>query len=259
MDRDRLQTYLDTFLPPQHHPRLLKSVKQFSFGQSNPTFLLEFDGEGFGGKRMVLRKAPEFKDKSKIPQGAHNVSREFHLQRLLLTLPSRPVPVPEMIHLATDGSGTAGLGWNSDFYLMDFVPGTVYQDPSLRNVVSRDMRFSIYRNAIVTLARLHSIPRSAVASVFKGATGKSTDVLERTMVNMERVIRRQEAASLDIPRIHGLSYVLTQLRAILPNSDNNDSSLSSTCIIHGDYKLDNLVNTDNTYSFIHSFEGITFD
>src|SRR5262245_66121705 len=90
------------------------SAEKTPTGQSNPTFLLASPTG-----RYVLRKKPP----GQLLKSAHAVDREY---RVMHALENTGVPVPRMLHLTEDESiiGTA-------FYVMEFVQGTVFWDPSL--------------------------------------------------------------------------------------------------------------------------------
>ena len=60
------------------------TVRQFEGGQSNPTFLLDADGQ-----RYVMRKQPP----GELLPSAHQVDREH---RVMHALRETPVPVPRM-------------------------------------------------------------------------------------------------------------------------------------------------------------------
>ena len=63
------------------------AVKQFTHGQSNPTYLVDFGGR----QRAVLRKKPP----GVLLKGAHNVAREFRCMDALGR--HTTVPVPRML------------------------------------------------------------------------------------------------------------------------------------------------------------------
>src|SRR5579885_2393366 len=108
----RLGAWIEANLPGARAP---VTVAQFRGGQSNPTFLVETAD----GRRLVLRRKPP----GKLLPSAHAVDREF---RIMSALAETDVPVPKMHALCMDDSviGTA-------FYLMDYVEGRVFWDPTL--------------------------------------------------------------------------------------------------------------------------------
>jgi aminoglycoside phosphotransferase (APT) family kinase protein len=82
-DIEALNKYVDQHVAKISTPL---TVKQFSFGQSNPTYLLTSPD----GSRYVLRKKPPGKLLSK---SAHRVEREF---QIIAALGQTNVPVPKV-------------------------------------------------------------------------------------------------------------------------------------------------------------------
>jgi aminoglycoside phosphotransferase (APT) family kinase protein len=94
-------------------------VKQFGYGQSNPTYQLT----DRTGKKFVMRKKPPGKLLSKT---AHQVEREY---RIIHALENTDVPVPKAYILCED-SNVIG----TPFYIMEFLDGRIFEDPSFPNV-----------------------------------------------------------------------------------------------------------------------------
>ncbi|KAJ8415481.1 hypothetical protein AAFF_G00424610 [Aldrovandia affinis] len=131
------------------------SVRQFSHGQSNPTYLLSV-----GGRQIVLRKKPP----GALLPSAHAVEREF---RVLKAIGSAGVPVPEVIALCEDPSI---LG--TPFYLMEFCPGRVFLDPSLPGL-SPEERREVYKAMTNVLCQIHRVDISAVGLEDYGKPGRT--------------------------------------------------------------------------------------
>jgi aminoglycoside phosphotransferase (APT) family kinase protein len=106
-----LGRYLDAEIAPFTLPFV---VKQFKYGQSNPTYLITCTTTR---ATFVLRKKPAGKLLSKT---AHAVEREY---RVLKALNSTNVPVPTVYALCTD---TSVIG--TPFYVMEFVQGRIFSD-----------------------------------------------------------------------------------------------------------------------------------
>lgn len=98
-------------------------LKQFGFGQSNPTYQIT----AADGRKYVLRKKPPGKLLSKT---AHQVDREY---KIIHALEHTDVPVPKTYCLCEDDSilGTA-------FYIMSFLDGRFVTDPSFPDVSAAD-------------------------------------------------------------------------------------------------------------------------
>ena len=75
----------------------IAQVRQFSHGQSNPTYILESSA----GARLVLRKQPP----GKLLRGAHAVDREFTVIQALHNSTTIPVPRP---HVFVDDASVVG-------------------------------------------------------------------------------------------------------------------------------------------------------
>jgi aminoglycoside phosphotransferase (APT) family kinase protein len=89
---------------------------QFGFGESNPTYLLT----GAKGQQYVMRKKPPG---VLLSPTAHKVDREY---RILHALEQTEVPAPKTYHFCGDESVIG-----TPFYIMDFLDGRIFADPSL--------------------------------------------------------------------------------------------------------------------------------
>ena len=135
-----LSAYINQHVPefktatgPEQH-----EVKQFNHGQSNPTFYIKYKG-----LEVVLRKKPPGKQ---LLPGAHAVDREFQIQSALY---KQNFPVPRPIHYCSD---PAIIG--TDFYLMEYVEGRIFEDPNLPGLNPNEKR-AIHEQMVEVLARLH--------------------------------------------------------------------------------------------------------
>ena len=123
VDEARLSEYLEQHVPEFYGP--VQSTK-FKTGQSNPTFLLET-----ASKKFVLRKKPP----GKLLPSAHAVDREY---KVLKALDNTDIPVPEVFHLCEDETIIGSI-----FYLMEYVDGRIFWDPTLPEVNNKE-RQEIY-------------------------------------------------------------------------------------------------------------------
>jgi aminoglycoside phosphotransferase (APT) family kinase protein len=196
-----LTSHLDGFRPPL-------SVWQFRGGQSNPTFLLET-----GNGRYVLRKKPP----GNLLPSAHMIEREYRVMRALR---GTDVPVIGARLLCEDATviGTA-------FYVMDFVEGRVFRDPSLPELAPAERR-AVYNAMGNVLARLHAVDwRAAGLDTF----GKPTGYLSRQIALWTR---QYEASKTHA--IPAMDELIRWLPAHIPADDR-------TTIAHGDFRLENLM------------------
>ncbi|KAK5849596.1 hypothetical protein PBY51_013919 [Eleginops maclovinus] len=105
----RLQKYLSVNSRVSREDTL--TVRQYSAGQSNPTFLIQTPSDSY-----VLRKKPP----GELLPGAHKVDREYRVQKALF---SAGFPVPQPLLHCTDAEiiGT-------EFYLMEHIKGRIFRD-----------------------------------------------------------------------------------------------------------------------------------
>ena len=214
-------------------------VTQFGHGQSNPTYKVECveEGRAAGGttRRVtratyVLRKKPP----GKILRSAHAVEREYAVQSALggsassvstsTSTPSPRVPVPKMIALCED---PAVLG--TPFYLMAHVPGHIFVAPGLPTLPTPAHRSAVYAAMAETLGAIHRVD---VSDAGLTRFGKSDDVMYSRR-QLERWARQYDA-SVTTPE-PAVAALVDWLRANVPASEPGGR------LVHGDYRLDNLV------------------
>jgi aminoglycoside phosphotransferase (APT) family kinase protein len=183
-------------------------VEQFKGGQSNPTFLLTA-----GGRRYVLRRKPP----GTLLPSAHAVDREF---RVIRALAATDVPVARARVLCEDPDviGTA-------FYVMDFVDGRIFWDPTLPGMASAE-RAAIYDELNRVIAALHRVDPVAVGLADYGRPGH---YIARQVARWTRQYRASETE-----RIEAADRLIEWLPQHLPAE-------GETRIVHGDYRLDNAI------------------
>uniref|UniRef100_A0A667Z7L5 Acyl-CoA dehydrogenase family member 11 n=1 Tax=Myripristis murdjan TaxID=586833 RepID=A0A667Z7L5_9TELE len=186
------------------------TVKQYSAGQSNPTFLIQT-----GSQSYVLRKKPP----GMLLPGAHKVDREYQVQK---TLFSAGFPVPQPFLLCTD---TSVIG--TEFYLMEHVKqGRIFRDIRLPGVRAAE-RAALYVAAVEVLARLHSLD---LTSLNLEGYGRGPGYCKRQVSTWTK--QYKAAAHKDIPAMNELS---NWLKDNLPAGDNE------VTLVHGDFRVDNLI------------------
>ena len=183
-------------------------VTPLSGGQSNPTYKVSA-----GPVCYVLRKQPP----GILLPGAHAIDREF---RVMAALANTDVPVPRMYRLCCDPSI---LG--TPFYLMDYLEGRVLLDQSLPGMRA-DARSAIYGEMNRVIAALHGVDYGAAGLLEFGKTGK---YVARQVARWSRQCRESTLA---------MSASMHRLMEWLPE---NLPSNEETTLVHGDYRMDNLV------------------
>ncbi|MGB3808566.1 MAG: phosphotransferase [Parvibaculum sp.] len=187
-------------------------VRQFSGGQSNPTFLLTSDGPR-GTKRYVMRKKPP----GVLLASAHQIDREY---RVMKALADSDVPVPHMYALCEDDSviGTA-------FYIMECLDGRVFRDSTMPESNEGERR-AVYASLAENLAKLHKVDYEKVGL---GDFGKPGNYFERQIGRWIKQYRGAQTA--DVPAMEEL---IKYLPAHIPDEQ-------SVTIAHGDYRNGNVM------------------
>lgn len=192
-------------------------LAQFKHGQSNPTYLITV-GAGPAQRRYVLRKKPP----GKLLASAHLIEREY---RVMTALRQSYVPVPQTYLLCNDSSVVG-----TPFYVMDYVEGRIFKNPSLPNMREED-RFAIYSAMNSVLAAIHTVDLQGVGL---SDYGKTENFVTR---QVERWTGQYEAAKKLTGENESLESLSSHLRTHMP-ADQDSKSVS---LVHGDFRLDNLI------------------
>jgi aminoglycoside phosphotransferase (APT) family kinase protein len=188
-------------------------LEKFAGGQSNPTFALDAKSG-----RYVLRRKPMGNHHA----SAHAVDREY---RLLTALHPEGFPVPRPIAYTSDETIIG-----SAFYVMDRVDGQTHWNGALPNQ-DRGSRRVIYYELVETLARLHSIDPEKIGLADYGRPG---NYFGRQIDRWTKQYRASQTE--DVPEIDKL---IEWLPRTVPDQ-------TSSSIIHGDYRIDNLIFDNST-------------
>ncbi|MEI8066279.1 MAG: phosphotransferase family protein [Actinomycetes bacterium] len=186
----------------------LPKVMQFRSGASNLTYLLQYPD-----RDLVLRRPP-FGVKA---ASAHDMRREVLIQSQLQ--PYFPY-VPSIIGFSDDPAIM-----NSDFYVMERVKGTILRrDLPAGTLLSADRASAIGASMIQGWVDLHSVDAS-ILKVFNKGDG----YVKRQVDGWSK--RYRSALTDDVPDGEDVMKWL----------DGHQPSDVNHCIIHGDWRLDNLV------------------
>lgn len=204
-DVSRLEAYLRDHLPGFAGPL---QVRQFKGGQSNPTYLLEASSGSY-----VLRRKPP----GRLLRSAHAVDREF---RVISALHDAGFPVPKPYLLCEDEEvvGTA-------FFVMAYVEGRIFWNLDLPGL-DREERAAIYDHVNQTIAELHRFDWVALGL---GDFGKPGNYFARQVARWSEQYRASETETIE---------AMNRLMSWLPEHIPEDES---TSLVHGDYRLDNMV------------------
>jgi len=190
------------------------TVEMFKGGQSNPTYKLITPGKSY-----VMRSKPG--PVAKLLPSAHAIEREFAVMR---GLKGTDVPVPHM-HVLCEDESVIGRA----FYIMEFMQGRVLWDQSLPGMTPAE-RGAIYDEMNRVIAALHSVP---FAERGLADYGKPGNYFDRQIGRWSKQYR----ASVTQP-IPEMDRLMEWLPAHMPTSARDESHVS---IVHGDYRLDNLM------------------
>lgn len=164
--------------------------------------------------KLVLRKRPQGKVLDKT---AHDMRREFKIISAVNGL----IPVPKP-YIFCDDVSVIG----TEFYVMQFVHGRVYVDTRLVGLADKR---SYWFEAIRVLALLHKVPLSVRA--------KQINFYQRQVQVLKQVSLKQSAIT-GTPPIPRLEQILEWFQ------DNCHKVPDYTTVVHGDYKMDNVVFND---------------
>ncbi|XXG99202.1 hypothetical protein Hte_005538 [Hypoxylon texense] len=233
IDTAALERYISENVPEIKVPL---DVKQFGFGQSNPTYQLT----AADGAKYVLRKKPPGK---LLSQSAHKVEREHRIIAALSSLNNstssptqkkkKKVPVPRAYCLCED---PAVLG--TPFYVMSFVPGRIFEDAAMPSASSPQERTALWRAAVEALAALHAVDPDAagLGSFARARTGFYARQLATWRAICDAQARARDVdtgvAVGAIPHMEGLARFF---------ADEARRPRDRAALVHGDYKIDNVV------------------
>lgn len=178
-------------------------------GKSNLTYSV-----GDGTHEYVVRRPPL----GHVLATAHDMGREY---RVMAALADTAVPVPAMIAHCDDPQVIG-----APFYVMEKVAGTPYNRAADLNVLGAARTTAITERMVDTLAALHAIDYNAVGL---GDFGRPEGYLGRQISRWKKQLESSRSRDLA-----GMDELIARLEATLPLE-------SRATIVHGDYRLDNLL------------------
>lgn len=190
-------------------------VRQFSGGQSNPTFCIRI-----GETDWVLRKQPP----GDLLPTAHDMAREF---RVMSAMHTAGVPVARPIALCTD---PAVIG--TQFYLMERKYGFVVREGIIDEIRDLDMRRTISFALMDAAAQVHAVDYEAVGL---GDYGKPHGYVERQVKRWSSQYEQSQTREIEVvPRLR--DWLMERVPAD-----------TESCVVHGDFRIENVMYaTDGT-------------
>ena len=198
--------------------------ENISFGHSNEVHLVHF-----GGNSWALRRPP----RGPLLPTAHDVMREY---RVLKALQDTPVPVPR-VYAGTDETSYIG----APFYLMEYMRGEVVRADAKSFARTPAIRRRVSEGMVDTLIALQEVDWRAVG--LEGF-GRPDGYLERQLSRWTDQLERTIPHTRPLPV---MDKVKEWLRARIPKSP-------APTIVHGDYKLDNVMFDPATVKVIAVFD-----
>ena len=210
LDLGALRNWLDAQLPGLVSGDLTASL--ITGGKSNLTYSVSD-----GTQEYVVRRPPL----GHVLATAHDMSREY---TVMAALAPTDVPVPRMHALCED---TDVIG--SPFYVMEKVTGTPYNRAAELAVLGEARTRAITERMVDTLVHLHAVDYAAVGLA---DFGRPEGYLGRQLRRWKKQLDSSRSRDLA-----GMDELIAGLAANVPAE-------SGATIVHGDFRLDNLLVDD---------------
>jgi aminoglycoside phosphotransferase (APT) family kinase protein len=195
-------------------------------GHSNLTFRCT----GSNGVSCVLRRPPL----GHVLESAHDMGREH---KIISALEHSDVPVAKTFGLCTDNTVN-----DAPFYVMEYVEGLVPHDSIIGKDIPIADRYKIGLHVIENLSKLHRINPDDVGL---GDLGRKEAYLAR---QLKRWNKQWEASKThEIPEMEESSRIL---------QESMPEQVGAT-IVHGDYRLGNMIVRDGRIQAILDWELCT--
>jgi aminoglycoside phosphotransferase (APT) family kinase protein len=201
-----LREFLDQHAPDTGAGEV--QVSPLGEGRSNLTFLVQR-----GERRLVLRRPPM----GDLPETAHDMMREH---RVLSALAATPVRVPTPV-AACDDPAVLGV----PFYVMEVIDGVILRD-TLPEAYAETERARIGHETVDALAELHTVDHVAAGLA---DLGKPEGYTGRQVARWTKQWEFMQTRALD------------DIEAVRGWLEDHVPADSPAGIVHGDYKLDNVV------------------
>ena len=195
-------------------------ISQFTNGYSNLTYLLQVEG-----KEIVLRKPP----KGAIKRG-HDMSREY---KVLSNLSQHFNKAPKTFAYAEQGEVLS-----SSFYLMEKIDGVIVNMKLAKEKEISSDEFKIIADQWTgSLVELHGLDYNKVGLA---ELGRPEGYVERQVTNWSK--QYLKAATRENP---AAEFVMKWM-------EDNQPSKYDHCLIHNDFKYDNLVFAEDDWTQINA-------
>lgn len=190
------------------------TVEHHQEGHSNETLFVTW-----GERDLVVRRPPP----GETAETAHDVLREY---RVMDALQGTDVPVPTTV-LTCEDEDVMG----SDFYVMERVNGDVLRSGEPERFQNRDARQRIGRELVDTLAAINTVDIDGVGLSDFGHPPGFT----------ERQVRRWSEQLMWAFDTTAEEREVSLLYDVMEWLQNNVPEDTPSTLVHGDYKLDNVM------------------
>ncbi|KAJ5660934.1 APH-domain-containing protein [Penicillium longicatenatum] len=213
-----LEKYLSQNIPHVQGPIW---VTQLGISKSSPTYFIK----DRAGNQLVMRKYPPG---SSVANTTHRLERQY---RALRALENSNIPVPKPYCLCEDPSilGTS-------FSIVEFLDGRTFNDPSLPGFSPRE-RHEIWHEVMTILATLHNVNIDVVGL---DSFGHRSGYYRRQLQNLkdselsQRVLIDSKTHR-PVGKVPGIDEMIQFF------SDGDYQPRNRASLIHGDFKLKNIV------------------
>ncbi|ESO02304.1 hypothetical protein HELRODRAFT_106578 [Helobdella robusta] len=225
IDVDKFEEFLNNQLHIKGAEK--PTLMLFEHGQSNPTYLVKYADQKF-----VLRKKPP----GKLLASAHAIDREYLVMRALSQ--HTTIPLPQVFCYCEDESV---LG--TSFYVMQYLDGIIFKDCTLPGVPA-DMKRKVINQMCDVLSQLHKVDLQAVGLQNFGPKGSYISRnISRWLKQYKFSLTMSSDGTTAIDELNHMSDIAQWLQSRIPTDEK-------TSLVHGDFRLDNLIFNRTTYDLI---------
>lgn len=191
------------------------ALERHQVGHSNETLFVTWDD-----RELVLRRPPP----GETAESAHDVLREA---RFIDGVADTGVPVPDVVATCDDHSVIG-----SDFFLTARLSGDVIRRNEPDRLATHDQRRRVGLELVETLASIHEVDwRDVGLAGFGPGEGYLTEQVDLWRRQLEEWLLPKTAAERELPHVHDVAEWLAA----------NVPAGAEETLVHGDYKLDNVM------------------